>query len=85
MRALVGKVAYGDAPGRLTKGLARHRVPIVLLTRLGVSAAWHRTPRIRADRQAGKAGENATVRALARSFLLDIGQNSSILRAEMRQ
>ena len=37
---VVGEVAYGDAPERLTKGLARHPVPIMLLARLGVSSAW---------------------------------------------
>lgn len=37
---VVGEVAYGDAPERLTKGLARHPVPIMLLARLAVSTAW---------------------------------------------
>lgn len=37
---VVGEVAYGDAPGRLTKGLARHPVPIMLLARLAVSNDW---------------------------------------------
>jgi GNAT superfamily N-acetyltransferase len=37
---VVGEVAYGDAPERLTKGLARHPVPIMLLARLAVSQAW---------------------------------------------
>jgi predicted N-acetyltransferase YhbS len=32
----VGEVAYDDAPGRLSKGLARHPVPIMLLARLAV-------------------------------------------------
>jgi predicted N-acetyltransferase YhbS len=36
----VGEVAFDDAPERLTKGLARHPVPIMLLARLGVSVAW---------------------------------------------
>jgi len=36
----VGEVSYGDAPGRLTKGLARHPVPIMLLARLAVHRAW---------------------------------------------
>lgn len=36
---VVGEVAYDDAPGRLTKGLARHPVPIMLLARLAVSTA----------------------------------------------
>ncbi len=38
----VGEVAFDDAPGRLTKGLARHPVPIMLLARMGVSGAWQR-------------------------------------------
>jgi GNAT superfamily N-acetyltransferase len=33
----VGEVAYGDAPDRLKKGLARHPVPIMVLARLAVS------------------------------------------------
>jgi GNAT superfamily N-acetyltransferase len=37
---VVGEVAYGDAPERLTKGLARHPVPIMLLARLAVSQDW---------------------------------------------
>jgi predicted N-acetyltransferase YhbS len=37
----VGEVAYDDAPGRLTKGLARHPVPIMLLARLAVSSGSH--------------------------------------------
>ena len=38
---VVGEVAYADAPERLTKGLARHPVPIMLLARLAVSTSWH--------------------------------------------
>jgi GNAT superfamily N-acetyltransferase len=34
----VGEVAYADAPDRLTKGLARHPVPIMLLARLAVGS-----------------------------------------------
>lgn len=37
---VVGEVACADAPARLTQGLARHPVPIMLLARLGVSLAW---------------------------------------------
>lgn len=37
---VVGEVAYEDAPHRLTKGLAKHPVPIMLLARLAVSAPW---------------------------------------------
>lgn len=35
---VVGQVSYDDAPERLTKGLARHPVPIMLLARLAVGA-----------------------------------------------
>ena len=37
---VVGQVSYDDAPERLTKGLARHPVPIMLLARLAVGATW---------------------------------------------
>lgn len=37
---VVGEVAYADAPERLTKGLARHPVPIMLLARLAVHRSW---------------------------------------------
>ena len=37
---VVSEVAYLDAPERLTKGLARHPVPLILLARLAVGAAW---------------------------------------------
>jgi GNAT superfamily N-acetyltransferase len=37
---VVGEVAYEDAPHRLTKGLAKHPVPIMLLARLAVSVPW---------------------------------------------
>ncbi|OHX35361.1 GNAT family N-acetyltransferase [Methylomonas sp. LWB] len=37
---VVGEVAFNDAPERLTKGLARHPVPVMLLARLAVSTAW---------------------------------------------
>jgi GNAT superfamily N-acetyltransferase len=37
---VVGEVAFDDAPQRLTKGLAHHAVPIMLLARLAVSSAW---------------------------------------------
>jgi GNAT superfamily N-acetyltransferase len=36
----VGQVAYADAPQRLSKGLARHPVPIMLLARLAVRTGW---------------------------------------------
>lgn len=37
---VVGQVEYNEAPERLTRGLARHPVPIMLLARLGVSISW---------------------------------------------
>jgi GNAT superfamily N-acetyltransferase len=37
---VVGEVAFGDAPERLTKGLAHHPVPVMLLARLAVSTVW---------------------------------------------
>jgi GNAT superfamily N-acetyltransferase len=37
----VGQVSREDAPGRLTKGLARHPVPVMLLARLAVHRRWH--------------------------------------------
>lgn len=33
-----GQVEYDDAPARLTKGLARHPVPVMLLARLAVAS-----------------------------------------------
>lgn len=36
----VGEVAYDEPPSRLSKGLARHPVPIMLPARLAVSTAW---------------------------------------------
>jgi GNAT superfamily N-acetyltransferase len=37
---VVGQVGYEDAPERLKKGQARHPVPVMLLARLAVAAAW---------------------------------------------
>jgi GNAT superfamily N-acetyltransferase len=37
---VVGQVSFDEAPERLTKGLARHPVPIMLLARLAVAAQW---------------------------------------------
>ena len=37
---VVGQVEYDDAPERLTKGLARHPVPVMLLARLAVATSW---------------------------------------------
>ncbi|MGB6546561.1 MAG: GNAT family N-acetyltransferase [Candidatus Acidiferrales bacterium] len=36
----VGQVTLEDAPARLTKGLARHPVPIMLLARLATDRRW---------------------------------------------
>jgi GNAT superfamily N-acetyltransferase len=37
---VIGHVEYHDAPERLTKGLARHPVPIMLLARLAIATSW---------------------------------------------
>lgn len=37
---VVSEVAYDDAPERLTKGLAHHPVPLMLLARLAVGTLW---------------------------------------------
>lgn len=37
---VVGHVEYEGAPERLTKGLARHPVPMMLLARLAVATGW---------------------------------------------
>ena len=37
----VGEVAHEAAAGRLSRGLARHPVPIMLLARLAVASSWH--------------------------------------------
>ena len=37
---VVGQVDYDEAPQRLTKGLARYPVPIMLLARLAVVNSW---------------------------------------------
>jgi len=37
----VGQVLPEQAPDRLTKGLARHPVPIMLLARLAIDIHWH--------------------------------------------
>lgn len=36
---VVGQIEYGDAAERLTKGLARHPVPVMILARLAVAAS----------------------------------------------
>ena len=37
-----GQVTYDDTPERLTKGLARHPVPIMLLARLATDRRWQK-------------------------------------------
>ena len=37
---VVGQVEHSDAPAPLSKGLARHPVPIMLLARLAVATSW---------------------------------------------
>ena len=37
---VVGQVEYATAPERLTRGLARHPVPIMLLARLAIATSW---------------------------------------------
>ena len=37
---VVGEVGFDHAPARLTKGLARHPVPLMLLARLAVHREW---------------------------------------------
>lgn len=38
----VGQVEYADSPERLTKGLARHPVPVMLLARMAVASGCQR-------------------------------------------
>ena len=35
-----GQVCFEDAPQRLTKGMARHPIPLMVLARLAVSTTW---------------------------------------------
>ena len=37
---VVGEVSLDGAPERLTKGMARHPAPLMLLARLGVQVGW---------------------------------------------
>lgn len=37
---VVGEVAYTDAPERLTKGMARHPVPLMVIARIAVDRNW---------------------------------------------
>ena len=66
----VGEVAYDAAPGRLSKGLARHPVPIMLLARLAVSIAWQghglaAGPPERCDAPHASGGRYRRIRAFA--------------------
>lgn len=36
----VGAVAQADAPARISQGLARHPIPVMLLARLAVATTW---------------------------------------------
>ena len=38
----IGQVNFEDSPERVTKGLAQHPVPIMLLARLAVSIDWQK-------------------------------------------
>ena len=64
----VGQVTREDAPERLTKGLARHPIPVMLLARLAVDKRWQgqtagrallRDAMLRTLQAAGIAGINA--------------------------
>ncbi len=37
---VVGEIAYADATARLTKGMARHAVPVMLLARLAIATGY---------------------------------------------
>lgn len=37
---VVGQVEWNEAPERLTKGLARHPIPLMLLARLAIATPW---------------------------------------------
>jgi GNAT superfamily N-acetyltransferase len=37
---VVGQVTFDDAPERLTKGLARHPIPLLLIARLAIHKDW---------------------------------------------
>lgn len=37
---VVGEIAYAEAAARMTKGLARHPIPVMVLARLAVSTVW---------------------------------------------
>jgi len=67
---VVGEVHCEDAPERLTKGQARHPVPLMLLARLGVHKDWQGrgidAALVKdAMRRTGRAADIAGIRALA--------------------
>ncbi|MGC4193124.1 MAG: GNAT family N-acetyltransferase [Thermomicrobiales bacterium] len=37
---VVGEIAYTDAPERLTRGIVRHSVPLMILARLAIDLRW---------------------------------------------
>ncbi|MGN6483347.1 MAG: GNAT family N-acetyltransferase, partial [Thermomicrobiales bacterium] len=37
---VVGEAAYGDAPERLARGMARHPIPLMVLARLATEIRW---------------------------------------------
>lgn len=67
---VVGEIGYEDAPERLTKGMARHAVPLMVLARIATSLHWQGkgvgTGLIKdAMRRTVSASEIAGIRALA--------------------
>ena len=67
---VVGEVGYADAPERLTKGMARHAVPLMVLARTATSRRWQGkevgTGLIKdAMRRTVNASEIAGIRAMA--------------------
>lgn len=37
---VVGEIDHADAPERVSKGLSRHPIPVMVLARMGVDLAW---------------------------------------------
>ncbi len=67
---VVGEIGYADAPERLTKGMARHPIPLMVLARMAVSRQWQGkgvgTGLIKdAMRRTVSASEIAGIRAMA--------------------
>lgn len=67
---VVGEAAFDDAPDRLTKGMARHPIPLMLLARLAVGLGWQGrglgSGLLKdAMRRSAQAADIAGVRALA--------------------